>query len=276
MSKINSFQDRYPTNLKEEIIRLGPWHLDVQVTSEIGTAVFLDAPADRYSASMGKPSFINPRQQFISLMKQVYPEGLKGKRFLDSACNCGGYCFWAKELAASECFGFDVRPHWIEQAQFLLQHRVGPKDGLQFQVCDLYDLPKLGLKPFDITLFKGIFYHLPDPVSGLKIVADLTSELLYLDTATRNDLPDGCLAVGSESTTALMSGAHGLNWLPTGPKVLEEILTWMGFVEFRLLYWRKQTDQKSNQGRLGLLAARQKGLFDNFDQRRQTSYPNPS
>jgi hypothetical protein len=30
-------------------------------------------------------------------------------------------------------------------------------------VLDLYDLPTLGLEPFDITIFAGIFYHLPDP-----------------------------------------------------------------------------------------------------------------
>jgi hypothetical protein len=63
-----------------------------------------------------------------------------------------------------------------------------------------------------------------------------------------------------------MSGVHGLNWLPTGPKVLEHILKWMGFVEFRRLFWKKDLNEKfSNRGRLGLLASRKPGLFENFD-----------
>ena len=56
---------------------------------------------------------------------------------------------------------------------------------------DLYDLPERGLEPFDLTIFKGIFYHLPDPVRGLKIAADLTKEALILDTNARAGMPDG-------------------------------------------------------------------------------------
>ena len=51
-------------------------------------------------------------------------------------------------------------------------------------MCDLLDVgERLGNERFDICLFKGIFYHLPDPVAGLKIVADRTDEVLILDTA---------------------------------------------------------------------------------------------
>jgi SAM-dependent methyltransferase len=255
------------SSLKQQIIDLGPWHLDVQVTPEISTAVFKDAPPEKYLGFGEQVNFLEgTRGKFISLMQRIYPEGLTGKRFLDSACNCGGYSFWAKELGARECFGFDARQHWIDQANFLLRHRSEPKQGIEFQVCDLYNLSELKLDKFQIALFKGIFYHLPDPVSGLKIAADLTEELLYLDTATFNDFPEGCLVASNEKTELLMSGVHGLNWLPTGPKVLEHILKWMGFVEFRRLFWKKDLNEKfSNRGRLGLLASRKPGLFENFD-----------
>jgi tRNA (mo5U34)-methyltransferase len=45
------------------------------------------------------------------MMNLIYPGGLEGRRFLDCACNCVAYSFWAKELGASETFGFDVREH---------------------------------------------------------------------------------------------------------------------------------------------------------------------
>ena len=254
------------SELREEIVRLGPWHLDVQVTPEISTQVFLEAPAGTYSSSFGEVSFINPEEGFRNLLQKIYPEGLAERTMLDCACNCGGYLFWAKELGAGECFGFDVREHWIDQARFLAASRTWPTDRMRFEVCDLYDLPKLGLEPFDITIFKGIFYHLPDPITGLKIAADLTRELIILDTATQNGLPDGMLAVAEEDRVAVMSGIHGLNWFPTGPGVLTRILNWMGFTETRCIYWHTEIEtQPTELGRLQLIASREKHLLEQIE-----------
>jgi len=196
------------------------------------------------------------------MLKRIYPDGLAGRRFLDCACNCGGYSFWAKELGASECFGFDVRKHWIDQALFLAENRDEPSDRIHFEVCDLYDLPKLGLPQFDIAMFKGIFYHLPDPVSGLKLVADLTKELLIVNTATRSGLADGMLWLAQESRDHVMSGVYGLNWFPTGPKVVERILAWLGFTETYSVSWASAVAEGGSArfGRTEILAARSKEL----------------
>ena len=115
------------SELKEEIIRLGPWHLDVQVTPELSSSTFLDAPEGTYGSD--QISFINPRDPWQRMMKTIYPDGLEGRSFLDCACNCGGYSFWTKELGAGFCLGFDVREHWIRQAEFLLENREWPSDG---------------------------------------------------------------------------------------------------------------------------------------------------
>jgi SAM-dependent methyltransferase len=246
--------------LAQEIIDLGPWHHDVQVTPEVSTAISLDHDYGRSYAFSKKY-----RPEFVSRMKQLYPDGrLQGKRFLDCACNGGGYCFWARDLGAEECVGFDVREHWINQAEFLLRHRTLPKDNIHFHLSDLYDVPSLNLQPFDITLFKGIFYHLPDPITGLKIAADLTTELILLDTATIYGEKDGFLAVASESTEIPMSGVHGLNWFPTGAGVLKKILRWMGFKAFRV-FGHHQTKIKPDRGRLSMAASRHEDFFGHFD-----------
>jgi SAM-dependent methyltransferase len=260
------------SRLKEEIIRLGPWHIDVQVTPEVSTRVFLEAP-EGYYASPGEmePGFQNPREGWIKLIKRIYPEGLEGRTFLECACNCGAYCFWAKEIGASRCFGFDVREHWIEQARFLVRNRtVAPTEGVTFEKMDLYELPNRGLEPFDVTLFKGIFYHLPDPITGLKAAADLTKELLILHTAVRIDLPDGMLAISGESSAPLMSGVYDLNWFPTGPRALTKILNWMGFPETRVAYWRRSMPQRNPErgerfGRMVIVASRKEGLLEQFE-----------
>jgi tRNA (mo5U34)-methyltransferase len=248
--------------LREEIVRLGPWHLDVEVTPDLSTRAWVEAgvPTDE---SLGPVVFLDKREEFQAQLREVYPRGLEGRRFLDCACNCGGYVFWAREIGAGECFGFDVREHWIRQARFLLEHRRSPKEGIRFELADLYDLPGMGLRPFDVTLFKGILYHLPEPVRGLQIAADLTAELMILNTATMSGWPDGALTMDRESTEQLMSGVHGLSWHPTGPEVVTAMLRWAGFSETRLLWWRPEV--RRGRGRLEILAAKKPGLLDSVE-----------
>jgi tRNA (mo5U34)-methyltransferase len=257
-------------DLRTEIIRLRPWHLDVQVTPTISTAAFLEASPDKVSNEIG---FINPRASFRTLLQSIFPDGLQGRSVLDCACNCGGYLFWAKELGAGECFGFDAREHWIDQARFLARHRTKRADHIRFEVCDLYSLPQLGLGPFDITLFNGIFYHLPDPIRGLKIAADLTTQLMIVNTATMNGLRDGMLVLSSESHEQLTSGIYGLNWYPTGPEVLSGILNWLGFAETRCVYWSNKVDfQPADLGRIEMIGARDPSVFEQFDARDKIRY----
>jgi tRNA (mo5U34)-methyltransferase len=264
LKRRNASKGDHAAYLKERIIALAPWHLEVQVTPEISTRVFLEGANAVDSGSDEPPpvSFISPREQWTGLMRRIYPNGLEGRTILDCACNCGGYSFWAKELGASKCFGFDVRKQWIDQANFLAEHRSWPSDGVDFEVLDLYDLPERRLEAFDIALFKGIFYHLPDPIRGMKGVADLTKELIVVDTAIRTDLPDGMLAASGESRSHPMSGVYGLNWFPTGPGVLSTILGWLGFPETRVIFWMKEQDpERAGFGRLQIAASRKEGLL---------------
>lgn len=260
--------------LRDEIIRLGPWGYDVEVADGVRTTAWLDAPADDHLRSTGPIPMVARRaagrdplaeelgeERFKSLLGGVYPDGLAGRRVLDCACNCGVYLLWAKELGAGESLGFDVREHWVEQARFLSEHR-GLRDGVQFEVRDLYDLPSRSLEPFDVTLFKGILYHLPDPVTGLRIAADRTRELLVLNTAVVDGQPNALVA-NPESAEDFMSGVHGLAWLPTGPEVLRTMLAWCGFPHTRMTL-----DRAASPGlrrRIEILAARDEEVLARYD-----------
>jgi 2-polyprenyl-3-methyl-5-hydroxy-6-metoxy-1,4-benzoquinol methylase len=249
--------------LRSEIIRLAPWHLKVELTPNLDTGVFRDAELAPEQAI--DAFFIDARVPWHRLMSQLYPSGLEGKTFLDCACNCGGYSFWMRELGADGGLAFDVRERWIEQARFLQANRLGVSDGIRFEVADVYDLPRITDDQYDIAIFKGILYHLPDPIHGLRLVADRTRELLVVNTAARSDLPDGLLAIGQESTEHPMSGIHGTSWYPTGPIVISKMLASMGFTESRCTYWRKH-EPGTPHGRLEVLAARDPATFQQFDE----------
>ena len=255
--------------LETQIAELGRWHHNIEL--EPGLSTFPEIGHSR-------------RDRFHKLMTEIWPDGLDGRTFVDAACNAGAYCFWAKEIGASQTFGFDVREKWIRQAEFVLANREGPTDGMSFKAMDLYDLPSIGERRFDIAWFSGIFYHLPDPVTGLKLVADRTNDVLLISTGTLTpdgeEPEDGCLYSSFEGVKSPMSGVHHLNWFPSGPKVLTNILSWLGFPEVRLLQWDKrvQTDDRPNSrgGRLSMVASRHEGLLANVTQgepRSQRSRP---
>ena len=231
--------------MREQIKALGPWHLDVEIQPGLTTAVAVDGDNENVS-------FLDDRPRFRSLIAD-HVGSLKGKRFLDCACNCGAYSFWARELGASECYGFDVREHWIKQARFLVDAR--GETACRFESRDLYELSDLA--PFDVTLFKGIFYHLPDPMAGLKIAADLTRETLIFNTAVRLGEPDGRLISWGSTSAHLMQGVHELGWFPTGPGAVEPILRWLGFNEFTVTHQEEGgAGQHQSLGRLEMVARR--------------------
>jgi tRNA (mo5U34)-methyltransferase len=200
------------------------------------------------------------RDEIVGPLRQVYQQGLEGRSVLDPACDGGAYLFWAREVGAGDCFGSDVREHRIHQAR-VLQERRPDSDSIRLEVMDVYDLPELGLEPFDITIFGGLFHHLADPVSGLKIAADLTSELMIFDTATKWGMDDDSLVVAHEGTEALMLGVQRLNWVPSGPAVVKRILHWAGFTDTQVMRW-VQTGPTS--GSVGVLASKRPGLLDVF------------
>ena len=248
--------------LLDEMIRLGPWHIEIDVTPTLTTAAAVQPPGT-YADEV---SFYSPQQGHGRTLEMIWPAGLAGRSVLDCACNNGAYLFWAKEHGAGECFGFDVRQHWIDQADFLLRNRTAyPTDAMRFDVADLYDLPTLGLQQFDVTFFRGILYHLPDPVAGLRIAADLTREILVVNTATWNAAPDGALVVSDEPDDRVLSGVYGLNWYPTGPEVLRRILAWAGFPEMRVHWWNRDTVQGRDLGRIEVIAARSAALLHPYD-----------
>ncbi len=246
--------------LISQIRALRPWHHNLQLTPEVDVRAAFEAE-EIERVNNGNVSFINDRDDFVRKMGDIYPEGFAGKTFLDCACNAGAYCFWVRELGAKQAFGFDVREHWINQARFVAEHRtVAPTDQIQFDVFDLMRLREKQIEPADLTLFKGIFYHLADPIQGLKIAADLTKEVLWFNSAMIFRDDERGLICTFERGEKVMSGVHSLSWTPTGPKVIAMMLHWLGFSDIWHVYTRRYPD--GEYGRMEIIASRTAGALD--------------
>lgn len=251
--------------LSKQIEEMGPWHHDIQLFDDFSTGQVFSPDGRLGRADNEGVSLISPRVYFLRCLDQLYPDGMSDKRFIDCACNGGGYCFWASERDISQAVGFDVREHWINQARFVQQHRtVFPTDRIEFHVMDLYDVPKKNFESFDLTYFSGLFYHLPDPINGLKIAADLTSDVIILNTAMapNKENPRG-MSLGHESTTKLMSGVHTLKWFANGKETLRDILRWLGFKEMKV---RREVELEGGKlSRIEIIAARKENRLENVD-----------
>ncbi len=251
------------SQLVEEIRALRPWHQNIRLTDSLQ---IYDAfsEQERQRANNDNVTMFDFTGRFETVAGSVYPDGLAGKRFLDCACNAGAYCFWARAHGAESTFGFDVREHWIRQAEFVRQHRTaGPVDGMTFRVCDLMELPGQGIEPVDFTLFKGIFYHLADPIRGLKIAADLTREVLWFNSARCFIENTESLYCTFEKPSRLMSGVHALSWIPSGPSVIAKMLYWLGFEDIWHVY-SKEYPHRPGFGRMEIMASRIPGRLDQF------------
>src|SRR5207237_1743 len=75
------------------------------------------------------------------------------------------------------------------------------------------------------------------------------------------------LRLVDETTTNLLSGAHGLAWMPSGPDLVARVARWAGFAAIREVYWDKKEPRgiRRNPGRCCLIAARFGDVLEQFD-----------
>jgi tRNA (mo5U34)-methyltransferase len=235
----------------EKATSLRPWHFDFEIVPGVKARSLNDpnvAEPDHKGVGVVDPSGMD---QFF---KSYWPGGLMGKDVLDAACNAGAYCFRAHEFGARSATGFDARKHWIDQAEFIRSLKYPDADNVRFEIADAKAFLSGTPRSFDITIFKGILYHLPDPIGVLLQFCQATREVMLVDTASSDKVPEDCLVPFSESTTHVMSGIDGLAWLPGGPAAIRRIMEYAGFRKFEVVFWRH--GDIPGRGRFQLIGSR--------------------
>ena len=106
------------------------------------------------------------------------PRDCHGMRALDLGTRDGFFAFElerrgaavvAVDYMAKTDSGFDVAAELLGSRVTYLQR-------------NLYELTAAELGTFDIVLFLGLLYHLPDPLGALRVVRNLTRQRMYLET----------------------------------------------------------------------------------------------
>lgn len=166
--------------LEAEIERLAPFHHKLELPH--GLSTFLP----------GKMRREIEKTRVSNLIKHAFPPlldacggSLEGKRVLDVACNCGGFSFAAAEQGAEHVLGFDVVDHYLEQAALI--QRANAAERVEFRKLDIEKLDPNDIGHFDVTFCFGILYHLENPVLAMKKLADVSSDIMLVDTTVMKD-----------------------------------------------------------------------------------------
>jgi len=115
------------------------------------------------------------------------PERLDGLSVLDVGTTNGGAAFIAEARGAKRIVAVDLcTPEWFgfDRIKDVLHSNV------EFLQGSLYELPNLLKEKFDIVFFLGVLYHLRHPLLAMDCLRELTTGVLYIETAVGGEGDD--------------------------------------------------------------------------------------
>ncbi len=132
---------------------------------------------------------INDSQKALAQLE--LPSDLSGLRVLDIGARDGFFSFECERRGAAEVVAIDYVP--ADQTGFPVAKQIlGSRLNLIHD--NIYNLTPAKYGHFDIVLFLGLLYHLPDPMEGLAIINEMmnVNGTLYMETMIIDEqLPPG-------------------------------------------------------------------------------------
>jgi 2-polyprenyl-3-methyl-5-hydroxy-6-metoxy-1,4-benzoquinol methylase len=221
--------DRYKRLIEER----PAWHYYQQFIVEDAAGRRLETPGPHNSVGV------------ITLLdKHGFPQDFTGKTVLDIGCNAGFYSFVAKLRGAKSVLGVDHQREYINEA--LLMREILGID-VEFRQGDGHELAE-GAGPYDIVINTGVIYHLQNPMDFLSKVANVTREMMYLETESLTDPNYSEYAWFIEREY----GGDISNWWVYGPLCAERMARAAGFsdVQFQGFVWLPPSGMKTPEGHL--------------------------
>jgi SAM-dependent methyltransferase len=158
------------------------------------------------------------------------PIKMEGATIIDIGAWNGFYSFEAKRRGASRVLATDhfTWNHEVFRGRETFDLACSAL-GLDVEALDI-DVPELcpeKVGTFDVVLFLGVFYHLFDPIDGLRRAASLTNEVLVVETHTD-------LGEVTRPAMVMYPGAEcagdPTNWWGPNNACVRALLNTMGFV----------------------------------------------
>ncbi|HEV2805873.1 MAG TPA: methyltransferase domain-containing protein [Chthoniobacterales bacterium] len=165
------------------------------------------------------------------LEKMNLPADLSGRRALDLGCSDG---FFSLALArrGAEVVSVDYRPKNVNG--FGVMEAVTGRS-FDYRHMNLFDVTPDQLGTFDIVLFLGVLYHLPDMIRGLSVVQSVCSDTMFLETHCATDLPNTDSLARYHKQASL--GFDKTNFWSPNPSCLADMLDDCGFEVELLETW---------------------------------------
>jgi hypothetical protein len=172
--------------LAREIEALNPWFYPVQiggwhVAPGVGSHVAADYLENRTAC-----------RKTLLVDEVARRVDLRGKSVLELACNCAYWSARYAELGATRVVGLEGREECARQAElYWANNHFLPAGGFEVlrgnisAAGDWRGLRERG--PFDVVLCAGILYHVPNYREILTWAAELTAEVLIVDTRVSDE-----------------------------------------------------------------------------------------
>jgi tRNA (mo5U34)-methyltransferase len=154
-----------------------------------------------------RPGIVTPgvNDSPLNLRMLDLPADCSGMRVLDLGARDGFFSF-ELERRGADVVAVDYVP--AERTGFLIAAQLlGSR--VVLRQANLYHLTAAEIGTFDLVLFLGLLYHLPDPIRAIRIARGLCTGRMYLETLVIDDgllMPDGSetpLAQVDERLTAI-------------------------------------------------------------------------
>jgi len=180
-------------------------------------------------------------QQQQELIRWKFPADLTGKTMIDIGCADGFYSIAGRQRGAQRVLSIDDQQ--TPGLRFLLENRVYP---IEYRKLDLMSPEFLELEPFDFVHFAGVFYHLQNPLEGLKRVRRVTREVALIEGHINETFGRGVpYAVYYEGTEL---NQDPTNWWGPNLPCLEAMIRTAGFSRYSLtdIYGEHASNQRAS------------------------------
>lgn len=193
----------------------------------------------------------------LARLQPLFDEvGLAGKDVLDVGCNEGFFSMHMAEKGA-KVLGIDIDEHRITKARFVKQ--VFGREGVDFELMDIYSDRFKGLPRFDLCLCLGFIHRVPDPFSAVAALADRTDIIIFEWKALKFGPHDDAFAYFSPKGID-EADYYGTEYWLLSFAALERIMRRLGFRHFHRI-------DDPRQNRAILVAGRHDhALFNRPDQ----------